>query len=62
MLVSCDDGAPVTVKTYTAEVPSRTETPTLQVPAGARTARFRCRRTGGYDWYRVIGGVRIEQA
>ncbi|MFE5138090.1 hypothetical protein ACFRDV_10450 [Streptomyces fagopyri] len=61
MLVSCDDGAPVTVKTHTAEAPSRTETLTLQVPAGARTARFRCRRTGD-DWYRVIDGVRFEQA
>ncbi|MEU1531469.1 hypothetical protein [Streptomyces fagopyri] len=50
------------MKTYTADVPSRTETLTLQVPPGARTARVRFRHTGGDDRYRVIDGVRIEQA
>ncbi|MFJ5267791.1 alkaline phosphatase family protein [Streptomyces sp. NPDC088358] len=62
VLVSYDDAAPVPVKTYTADVPSRTETLTLQVPAGARTARVRFRYTGGNNWYWVIDGVRIEQA
>ncbi|MCX4575204.1 alkaline phosphatase family protein [Streptomyces sp. NBC_01571] len=62
VLVSYDDAAPVPVKTYTADVPSRTETLTLQVPAGARTARARFRYTGGNNWYWVIDGVRIEQA
>ncbi|MFG2477181.1 alkaline phosphatase family protein [Streptomyces fagopyri] len=62
VLVSYDGAAPVTVKTYTADVPSRTETLTLQVPAGAKTARVRFRYTGGNNWYWVIDGVRIEQA
>ncbi|WP_454321131.1 alkaline phosphatase family protein [Streptomyces phaeoluteigriseus] len=60
VLVSYDDGAPVTVRTYTADVPSRTETVTLQIPAGARTARVRFRYTGGNNWYWVIDGVRLS--
>ncbi|MFE2135932.1 alkaline phosphatase family protein [Streptomyces sp. NPDC059466] len=62
VLVSYDGAAPVAVKTYTADAPSRTETLTLQVPAGARTARVRFRYTGGNNWYWVIDGVRIAQA
>ncbi|MFI9242036.1 hypothetical protein ACIGXF_05490 [Streptomyces sp. NPDC053086] len=54
-----DGGTPVTVRTYTADVPSRTETVTLQVPAGAAGARVRFRYTGGDNWFRVIDGVRI---
>ncbi|GAA2526497.1 hypothetical protein GCM10010398_08960 [Streptomyces fimbriatus] len=46
MLISSGDGAPVTVRTRTADVPSRTGTVTLRVPAGARTARVRSRCTG----------------
>ncbi|GAA3142577.1 hypothetical protein GCM10017687_69190 [Streptomyces echinatus] len=59
VLVSYDDGTPVTVRTYTADVPSRTETVTLQVPAGATSARVRFRYTGGNNWFWVIDGVRI---
>ncbi|MFI2758181.1 alkaline phosphatase family protein [Streptomyces echinatus] len=59
VLVSYDDGTPVTVRTYTADVPSRTETVTLQVPAGATGARVRFRYTGGNNWFWVIDGVRI---
>ncbi|MFI9806002.1 alkaline phosphatase family protein [Streptomyces sp. NPDC052301] len=62
VLVSYDGGTPVSVKTYTADVPSRTETVTLQVPAGATSARVRFRYTGGNNWYWVIDGVRISQA
>jgi hypothetical protein len=62
VLVSWDDAAPVSVRTYTADVPSRTETVTLQVPAGARTARVRFRYTGGNNWYWVIDGVRLTQS
>ncbi|WP_393100440.1 alkaline phosphatase family protein [Streptomyces sp. LN325] len=62
VLVSYDGAAPVAVRTYTADVPSRTETVALQVPAGAKTARVRFRYTGGNNWYWVIDGVRIEQA
>ncbi|MFJ3229532.1 alkaline phosphatase family protein [Streptomyces sp. NPDC086787] len=61
VLVSYDDAAPVPVRTYTADVPSRTETVTLQVPAGATTARVRFRYTGGNNWYWVIDGVRLTQ-
>ncbi|MEW2288636.1 alkaline phosphatase family protein [Streptomyces sp. NPDC047841] len=60
--VSYDGGTPVTVRTYTADVPSRTETVTLQVPAGATTARVRFRYTGGNDWYWVIDAVKITQS
>ncbi|MEV8319819.1 alkaline phosphatase family protein [Streptomyces sp. NPDC059900] len=59
VLVSYDEGAPVTVKTYTADTPSRVENLTLQVPAGARTARVRFRYTGGNNWYWVIDGVAL---
>ncbi|MFE5394814.1 alkaline phosphatase family protein [Streptomyces sp. NPDC056568] len=62
VLVSYDDAAPVTVRTYTADVPSRTETLTLKVPAGARTARVRFRCTAGNNWYWVIDGVRLTSS
>ncbi|MGQ4435959.1 alkaline phosphatase family protein [Streptomyces sp. SAS_260] len=62
VLVSYDGGAPVSVRTYTADVPSRTETVTLQIPAGATTARLRFRYTGGNNWYWVIDGVRLSQS
>lgn len=62
MLISSGDGAPVTVRTRTADVPSRTGAVTLRVPAGARTARVRSRCTGDGNRYRVIGGVRPAQS
>ncbi|WP_327187195.1 alkaline phosphatase family protein [Streptomyces sp. NBC_01334] len=62
VLVSYDDGTPVTVRTYTADVPSRTEAVTLQVPVGARTARVRFRYTGGNNWYWVVDGVRLSSS
>ncbi|MFF8590725.1 alkaline phosphatase family protein [Streptomyces sp. NPDC015220] len=62
VLVSYDGAAPVSVRTYTADVPSRTETVTLQVPAGVTTARVRFRYTGGNNWYWVIDGVRITRS
>ncbi|UXY36042.1 MULTISPECIES: hypothetical protein [unclassified Streptomyces] len=52
----------MSVRTYTADVPSRTETVTLQVPPGATGVRVRFRYTGGNNWYWVIDGVRITQA
>ncbi|MEU6389449.1 alkaline phosphatase family protein [Streptomyces sp. NPDC046939] len=61
VLISYDDGAPVPVRTYTADVASRTETITLQTPPGARTARVRFRYTGGNNWYWVIDGVHLTQ-
>ncbi|MER7717346.1 alkaline phosphatase family protein [Streptomyces flaveolus] len=60
VLVSYDDAAPVTVRTYTGDIPSRTETVTLQVPAGARTARIRFRYSGGNNWFWVIDGVHLS--
>ncbi|SME90767.1 alkaline phosphatase family protein [Streptomyces sp. Amel2xC10] len=62
VLVSYDGAAPVTVRTYTATVPSRTETLTLQVPPGARTARVRFRYTGGNNWFWVIDQVRLTSS
>nr|WP_258054591.1 alkaline phosphatase family protein [Streptomyces sp. Ru71] len=62
VLVSYDDGTPVSVRTYTADVPSRTERLTLQVPAGAGTVRVRFRYTGGNNWYWVVDGVKITQS
>lgn len=62
VLVSYDGAAPVSVRTYTADVPSRTETVTLQIPVGATTARLRFRYTGGNNWYWVIDGVRLSQS
>ncbi|MEW5353503.1 hypothetical protein [Streptomyces sp. 16-176A] len=61
VLVSYDGAAPVSVRAYTADVPSRTETVPLQVPSGATTARVRFRYTGGDNWYWVIDGVKITQ-
>ncbi|MET9732970.1 alkaline phosphatase family protein [Streptomyces sp. NPDC006458] len=62
VFVSYDGAAPVLVRTYTADVPSRTETVTLQVPAGVTTARVRFRYTAGNNWYWVIDGVRITSS
>ncbi|MFE0175695.1 alkaline phosphatase family protein [Streptomyces sp. NPDC059002] len=59
VLVSYDGGAPVAVKTYTADTPSVVENITLQVPAGARKAQVRFRYTGGNNWYWTIDGVKI---
>ncbi|MFK0168530.1 alkaline phosphatase family protein [Streptomyces sp. NPDC090306] len=60
VLVSYDGAAPVSVRTYTADTSSRVETVTLQVPAGAKTARVRFRYTGGNNWYWVIDGVSVK--
>ncbi|MFE0137082.1 alkaline phosphatase family protein [Streptomyces sp. NPDC059037] len=60
VLVSYDGGAPVTVKTYTADTPSVVENVRLDVPAGARKAQVRFRYTGGNNWYWVIDGVKIK--
>ncbi|MGW7411382.1 alkaline phosphatase family protein [Streptomyces sp. NPDC054863] len=59
VLVSYGEGAPVSVKTYTANSSSRVESVRLQVPAGATTARVRFRYTGGNNWYWTIDGVNI---
>ncbi|WP_208606468.1 alkaline phosphatase family protein [Streptomyces silaceus] len=59
VLVSYDGGAPVAVRTYTADTPSVVETIALDVPAGARKAQVRFRYTGGNNWYWVIDGVKI---
>lgn len=59
VLVSYDGGAPVAVKTYTADAASVVENIALQVPAGARKAQVRFRYTGGNNWYWTIDGVKI---
>ncbi|TGB08456.1 alkaline phosphatase family protein [Streptomyces sp. MZ04] len=59
VLVSYDGGAPVAVKTYTADTPSVVESVRLDVPSGARKAQVRFRYTGGNNWYWVIDGVKI---
>ncbi|MEW2296218.1 hypothetical protein ABZ719_26590 [Streptomyces sp. NPDC006743] len=60
--VSYDRATLVTVRAYTVDVPSRTETIALQVPADATTARVRFRYTGGNNWYWVIDAVKITQS
>ncbi|MFJ8827322.1 alkaline phosphatase family protein [Streptomyces sp. NPDC102467] len=60
VLVSYDDGAPALVKTYTADVPSRTETVSLSVPRGVTRAKVRFRYTGGTHWFWTIDGVKIS--
>ncbi|NEB77287.1 nucleotide pyrophosphatase [Streptomyces sp. SID14478] len=60
VLVSYDGGSPVSVKTYTADVPSRTETLALSVPSGATRAKVRFRYTGGNNWFWTIDGVKIS--
>ncbi|WP_369378684.1 alkaline phosphatase family protein [Streptomyces sp. cg36] len=59
VLVSYDGAAPVAVKTYTSDAVARVESLTLNVPAGASTARVRFRYTGGNDWYWVIDQVKL---
>ncbi|SCD40319.1 hypothetical protein GA0115246_101365 [Streptomyces sp. SolWspMP-sol7th] len=59
VLVSYDGAAPVSVRTYTADVSSRVETIPLQVPAGARTARVRFRYTAGNNWYWTVDDVAV---
>lgn len=58
--VSYDGGAPVVVKTYAADAPSRRESVALQVPADARTARVRFRYTAGNNWYWTVDQVGIS--
>ncbi|WP_338696909.1 alkaline phosphatase family protein [Streptomyces sp. Q6] len=60
VLVSYDGGTPVSVKTYTSDVPSRTETVTLAVPSGVTRAKVRFRYTGGNNWFWTIDGVKIS--
>ncbi|WP_428954468.1 alkaline phosphatase family protein [Streptomyces sp. cg35] len=60
VLVSYDGGTPVSVKTYTADVPSRTETVALSVPSGVTRAKVRFRYTGGNNWFWTIDGVKIS--
>jgi hypothetical protein len=61
VLVSYDGGTPVSVRTYTADVPSRTETIALTVPAGATRARVHFRYTGGNNWFWTVDAVRISR-
>lgn len=57
-----DDGAPVNVRTYTADAPSRVETVTPRVPAGARRVRVRFRRTDGNNGYGTVDGAPVSAA
>ncbi|MEU9114169.1 alkaline phosphatase family protein [Streptomyces sp. NPDC048483] len=59
VLVSYDDSTPTPLTTYTADALARCETLALNVPAGARSARFHFRYTGGNDWYWAIDGVKL---
>nr|PPQ62728.1 nucleotide pyrophosphatase [Streptomyces sp. QL37] len=57
--ISYDGGTPVVVRTYTADTSSRTESITLQVPAGATGARVRFRYTGGNNWFWTVDAVSL---
>lgn len=60
VLVSYDGGAPVAVRTYTADAVSRVESIPLQVPSGARTVRVRFRYTAGNNWYWTVDQVGVS--
>ncbi|WP_385620391.1 hypothetical protein PXH67_16910 [Streptomyces sp. P8-A8] len=62
VLVSYDKDTPAVVKTYTADTVSKTESLTLQVPAGATTAQVRFRYTGGNNWFWAVDGVTLTPA
>ncbi|MEV8390841.1 MULTISPECIES: alkaline phosphatase family protein [unclassified Streptomyces] len=60
VLVSYDGGAPVSVRTYTADATSRVERIALRVPAGATSARVHFRYTGGNNWFWAVSEVSIS--
>ncbi|MFF8601610.1 alkaline phosphatase family protein [Streptomyces sp. NPDC015232] len=60
VLASFNGGTPTVVKSYTADVVSRPQSVTVNVPAGASTVSFRFRYTGSNNWYWVIDGVRVS--
>lgn len=62
VLVSYDGGTPAVVKTYTTDTVAKAESLTLQVPAGATTARVRFRYTGGNNWFWAVDGVTLTPA
>lgn len=62
VLVSYNGGAPVPVKTYTADAVAKDETITLQVPSGATDVKVRFRYTAGNNWYWVVDGVKISSS
>ncbi|MED7954897.1 alkaline phosphatase family protein [Streptomyces sp. BE303] len=61
VLAVWDGGAPVQVKSYTAETNGR-QTLNLAVPAGASRLRLRFRYTGSNNWYWVLDNVRVGQS
>ncbi|WP_245204231.1 hypothetical protein [Kitasatospora sp. RG8] len=58
VLAVWDGGAPVVVKSYSAETNGR-QTLALAVPAGASRLRLRFRYTGSNNWYWVLDNVRV---
>ncbi|MFI1092693.1 RICIN domain-containing protein [Streptomyces sp. NPDC020917] len=62
VLVSFDGAAPVPVRTYTADVPSREEAISLEVPLGATGVRVLFHYTGGNNWYWTVSQVAVGDA
>lgn len=60
VLASFNGGTPAVVKSYTADVVSKPQSLTVNVPSGASSVSFRFRYTGSNDWYWVIDGVRVS--
>ncbi|MDJ1133272.1 alkaline phosphatase family protein [Streptomyces iconiensis] len=59
VLVAYDDGEPRTVKTYGADAVARHEKLTLDVPAGASSARVSFRCAGDNTWFWALDAVRL---
>lgn len=60
VLASFNGGTPTVVKSYTADVVSKPQSLTVNVPSGASSVSFRFRYTGSNNWYWVIDGVRVS--
>ncbi|MER7759543.1 alkaline phosphatase family protein [Streptomyces sp. NPDC097619] len=59
VLVSWDGGPATVVKTHAADALARTETVSLQVPAGAREAQVRFRYAGNNNWFWAVDDVTL---
>ncbi|MFD3539674.1 alkaline phosphatase family protein [Streptomyces sp. NPDC058662] len=59
VLVSYNGGTPAVVKNYTADAVAKSETVTLQVPAGATDVQVRFRYRGDNNWYWTVDDVRL---
>ncbi|MGW0362467.1 alkaline phosphatase family protein [Streptomyces sp. NPDC002990] len=59
VLVSYNGGAASVVRSYTADAVAKTESVTLQVPAGATDVQVRFRYSGDNNWYWTVDNVQL---